>query len=173
MVQTTYKGKCVILGDSAVGKTSLISCFVEHKMPSDYLPTIGTNLYVKEIQPSQNVHFQLTCWDIAGEKKWTAMRKLYYKGAMGVFMVADVTRPSTFDSLVEYWLKDLKENCEDVPIVLLANKDDLENDLDDAILNSVAEMLNAVGYYRTSAKTEQNVNDAFLTLVNAMLGRMK
>jgi small GTP-binding protein len=172
MVQSTYKGKTVIIGDSAVGKTSLISCFVEHKFPTDYLPTIGTNLYVKEILVSNNLHFQMTCWDIAGEKKWTIMRKLYYKGATGVFMVADLTRPETFKNLRDYWLGDLKQHCENVPVILLANKDDLECKVDDEFLQQMVKDIGAIGVYRTSAKSEKNVTDAFMTLVKSMLGRI-
>ncbi|MEX2682875.1 MAG: Rab family GTPase [Candidatus Sigynarchaeota archaeon] len=171
MVQSTYKGKTVIIGDSAVGKTSLISCFVEHKFPNDYLPTIGTNLYVKEIVVSNKIHFQMTCWDIAGEKKWTVMRKLYYKGATGVFMVADLSRKETFENLKTYWLEDMKQHCDNVPVILLANKDDLPSVVDDTYIQSIADELHAIAVYRTSAKAEKNVNDAFLALVKAMLSR--
>jgi len=171
MVQNTYKGKCVIIGDSAVGKTSLISCFVEHKFPTDYLPTIGTNLYVKEVQVSDNLVFQMTCWDIAGEKKWTVMRKLYYKGATGVFMVADLTRPDTFESLKNYWLNDFMQHCENIPVILLANKDDLKSAVDETYIKKLMNDINAIAYFKTSAKSEKNVNEAFLTLVNAMLKR--
>ncbi len=171
MVQSTYKGKTVIIGDSAVGKTSLISCFVEQKFPNDYLPTIGTNLYVKEIIISNRVHFQMTCWDIAGEKKWTVMRKLYYKGATGVFMVADLSRKETFESLKNYWLEDMKQHCDNVPVILLANKDDLPSSIDEAYLQETAKALNAIAVYRTSAKAEKNVNDAFIAIVKAMLSR--
>ncbi|NMC08178.1 MAG: GTP-binding protein [Candidatus Lokiarchaeota archaeon] len=171
MVQSTYKRKTVIIGDSAVGKTSLISCFVEHKFPNDYLPTIGTNLYVKEITVSPKVQFQMTCWDIAGEKKWTTMRKLYYKGATGVFMVGDLTRKETFESLKKYWLVDMRQHCDNVPIILLANKDDLPSSIDDAYLHETAQALNAVATFRTSAKAEKNVNDAFMEIVKAMLSR--
>ncbi len=171
MVQSTYKGKTVIIGDSAVGKTSLISCFVEQKFPNDYLPTIGTNLYVKEVIVSNRVHFQMTCWDIAGEKKWTVMRKLYYKGATGVFMVADLTRKETFENLKSYWLEDMRQNCDNVPVILLANKDDLANDVDDAYLQEIAKDINAIAVYRTSARAEKNVNDAFISLVKTMLSR--
>lgn len=171
MVQSTYKGKCVIIGDSAVGKTSLISCFVEHKFPTDYLPTIGTNLYVKEVDVSENLHFQMTCWDIAGDKKWSIMRKLYYKGATGVFMTADLTRVDTFESLLHYWLKDMKEYCENVPVLLLANKADLKPVVDDGYIKRVTKELNAIGMYKTSAKSETNVNAAFMDMVQAMLKR--
>lgn len=171
MVQSTYKGKTVIIGDSAVGKTSLISCFVEQKFPNDYLPTIGTNLYVKEVIVSNRIQFQLTCWDIAGEKKWTVMRKLYYKGATGVFMVADLSRKETFENLKDYWLSDMRQHCDNVPVILLANKDDLPSEIDDAYLQAIVKELNAIAVYRTSAKAAKNVNDAFIALVKAMLSR--
>ena len=169
MVQQVYKGKCVIVGDSAVGKTSLISCFVEHKFPNDYLPTIGTNLYVKQVIPEKNVSFQLTCWDIAGDQKFGAMRRLYYKGATGAFIVADLTRPETFESIKKNWIKDLTDFCPNIPIILLANKDDLESVIKDDYIACLKEDFNVLEVYRTSAKTSKNVNDAFLQIVKEMM----
>lgn len=168
MQMTTFKAKCVIIGDSAVGKTSLISCFVDHKFPSDYLPTIGTNLYIKELV-EDDIQIILTLWDIAGEKKWTLMRKLYYKGATGAFLVGDLTRPDTLTNLKEYWLKDLQKNCEDIPIVLLMNKNDLEKNINDDMVNEIAESIKAIAVYYTSAKTGTNVDQAFNTLIKKML----
>ncbi|MHA1679699.1 MAG: GTP-binding protein [Promethearchaeota archaeon] len=169
METTTYKGKCVIIGDSAVGKTSLISCFVEQKFPNDYLPTIGTNLYLKEVRPSDDVLFQLTCWDIAGEKKWNVMRKLYYKGSTGAFIVADLSRPETFNSVKDYWIKELREYCSDIPVVLLANKADLDHSYSDAQIEEFGKEIGVVKTYITSAKTSFNVDDAFITLVRKMV----
>lgn len=171
MVKTAFKGKCIIVGDSAVGKTSLISCFVEHKFPQDYLPTIGTNLYVKELQPTADTSFQLTCWDIAGEKKWTVMRTLYYKGASGAFMVGDLTRPETFENLHSYWLEDLKKYCPGVPIVLLANKADLGPEIEPDAVQSFGTNLGALRTFITSARTSMNVDEAFNTMLRAMFGR--
>jgi small GTP-binding protein len=113
----------------------------------------------------------MTCWDIAGEKKWTVMRKLYYKGATGVFMVADLSRKETFENLKNYWLQDIRQNCDNVPVILLANKDDLESVVDDAYIQETAKALHAIAVYRTSAKAEKNVNDAFMAIVKAMLSR--
>lgn len=169
MEPTTYKGKCVIVGDSAVGKTSLISCFVEQKFPNDYLPTIGTNLYLKEVRPRDNIIFQLTCWDIAGEKKWNVMRKLYYKGATGAFIVADLSRQETFDSVKNYWNPEIKQYCPGIPVILLANKNDLNHHFTKEEIMKVGQDIGAIETYLTSAKTSLNVNDAFTTLVGEMV----
>ncbi|MHA1792684.1 MAG: Rab family GTPase [Promethearchaeota archaeon] len=174
MEQSVYKGKCIIIGDNAVGKTSLISCFVEHKFPIDHLPTIGTNLYVKEIvsSKSKNKKFILTVWDIAGEKKWTVMRKLYYKGANGAFLVGDLTRKETFENLISFWKNEILQYCNNIPIVLLANKNDLDHEIDDEYLLKVSKEINAIKFFRTSAKTSHNVNSAFLTIVDQMIDKV-
>ncbi|MFX0102869.1 MAG: Rab family GTPase [Candidatus Hodarchaeota archaeon] len=165
----TYKKKCIIVGDMAVGKTSLIGCFVDQKFPKDYLPTIGANIYMKMVQLTGDTIIKLSCWDIAGDDKFKMMRKQYYKSAMGAFLVADVTRHETLSSLKEYWLDEVKEFCDDVPLILLVNKDDLDNDVRDGEIESLRGEIGAIKAYRTSAKSGKNVDDAFMVMVRSMM----
>ena len=97
--------KIVVIGDGAVGKTSLIARFAEKTFQAEYKPTLGTNIVIKELKVGNN-SIKLLLWDIAGQAKWRDVRHLYYKGAQGCILVFDVTRPGTFESIPS-WFTDL------------------------------------------------------------------
>ncbi len=161
------KFKIVILGDYAVGKTSLVRAFVEKKFTEDYIPSIGVNLYVKEVlleHQDKKLKVTLTMWDIAGQKMFKSMLPAYHQGANGVFFVADLTRPDSFASL-ENWHKDLSKNISaHLPTILLANKCDLKPIVDDTVIAQTVNKIGASRYFKTSAKTGDQVQDAFKTL---------
>ena len=162
---------CIIIGDSGVGKTSLISRFVENKFPTDYLPTIGTNLYIKTVTLSDSLSFKFTCWDIAGEKEWTTVRRMYYRGSSGALLTADVSRKETFVNLSEYWLKELRKNCGKIPVVILLNKIDLPSEIEEDEILKLQEEAASVGMFKTSAKTAENIKKAFHTLINSIISK--
>ncbi len=161
------KFKIVILGDYAVGKTSLVRAFVEKKFSEDYIPSIGVNLYVKEVlleYQGKKLKVTLTMWDIAGQKMFKSMLPAYHLGANGVFFVADLTRPESFDNLAG-WHKDLAKNiAAPLPTILLANKSDLDPVVDDVAIAQTVKKVGASKYFKTSAKTGDQVHDAFKTL---------
>ncbi|MHA1368374.1 MAG: GTP-binding protein [Promethearchaeota archaeon] len=164
-----FKLKIVIIGEHAAGKTSLIKAFVEQKFSADYRPTIGTNIFIKKLKIG-NSEITLTCWDIAGQERWTSMRPLYYKGSSGAFIIGDLTRKSTFEQIKKFWAPDLKKHAgEDVPIVLIANKVDLEHEVTEEEIEQCAKDIGAIKAVKTSAKTGQNVNESFLDLTKAIL----
>ncbi len=161
------KFKIVILGDYAVGKTSLVRAFVEKKFSEDYIPSIGVNLYVKEVLlelQGKKLKVTLTMWDIAGQKMFKSMLPAYHLGANGVFFVADLTRPESFENLVS-WHKDLVKNIRaPLPTILLANKTDLTPAVDENVIAEIMKKVGASTYFRTSAKTGDKVQEAFRTL---------
>ncbi len=161
------KFKIVILGDYAVGKTSLVRAFVEKKFSEDYIPSIGVNLYVKEVlleHQGKKLKVTLTMWDIAGQKMFKSMLPAYHLGANGVFFVADLTRPESFDNLTG-WHKDLTKNISaPLPTILLANKSDLDPVVDDTAVAQTVKKVGASAFFKTSAKTGDKVQDAFKTL---------
>ncbi len=161
------KFKIVILGDYAVGKTSLVRAFVEKKFSEDYIPSIGVNLYVKEVLlelQGKKLKVTLTMWDIAGQKMFKSMLPAYHLGANGVFFVADLTRPESFENLVS-WHKDLVKNIRaPLPTILLANKTDLIPAVDENVIAEIMKKVGASTYFRTSAKTGDRVQEAFRTL---------
>lgn len=162
--------KIVVIGDGAVGKTSLIARFAEKTFQAEYKPTLGTNIVIKELQLDNN-NIKLLLWDIAGQAKWRDVRHLYYKGAQGSILVFDVTRPGTFES-IPAWYKDLIKFSGDIPRILLANKVDLTDirKVNQDQGQTIAKEFDA-SYFETSAKDGTQVNDAFEKLSIAILNK--
>ncbi len=166
------KYKILLLGAGNVGKTSLVRTFVEKRFSEDYLPSIGANLFVKAFtlpREKGKTTVQLTIWDIAGQEQFRPMMATYHRGAKGVFFVADLTSIESFD-LLPKWHEDLLKNVPDpIPTVLLANKCDLEVVVGDGTISTAAEACGASTYFKTSAKTSENVMEAFTALIKAIL----
>ncbi|MFX0136954.1 MAG: Rab family GTPase [Candidatus Hodarchaeota archaeon] len=156
-----YTLKIIIIGEPAVGKTSLVKKFVSGKFTKDYRASIGTNIFIKKIKLENDIDTTIQLWDIAGQERWIKMRRPYYAGARGVLIVGDLTRKNTFDQIEKFWVPDVKQYCDFTPIVLLANKNDLENKLSEIEINSLAEKISALSIIYTSAKTGENVELAF------------
>ncbi|MBN2151560.1 MAG: GTP-binding protein [Candidatus Lokiarchaeota archaeon] len=166
-----FKLKIVIIGEHATGKTSLIKAFVEQKFSADYRPTIGTNIFIKRLELAGD-EITLTCWDIAGQERWTSMRPLYYKGASGAILVGDITRKSTFEQLAKFWLPDMAKHVgEKIPIILIANKTDLPREASNEDVDACAKDIGATMVAETSAKNGDGVNEAFMKISKAILGK--
>jgi len=169
-VTQIYKLKFCLLGESAAGKTSLIKNFVSGAYSKDYRPTIGTNLFIKRLAFKDNqdekYDFTITTWDIAGQERWTNMRQTYYRGAHGIFMVADLTRKSSFHAIESFWIPDFRQNSgRDTPIILLANKNDLTSEIAEDEIRAIAERCGIKKVIFTSAKTSYHVKEAFSSLI--------
>ncbi|MFX1514366.1 MAG: Rab family GTPase [Promethearchaeota archaeon] len=162
--------KIVMLGDGAVGKTALVQRFVKQSFGGKYKATMGLDLSLKEITyPEVNVGIQL--WDMGGQIAFKPLRSRFYRGAQGAVLVYDITRPQTFHNL-ESWRKELEENLNSqIPFILLGNKCDLhEMELVSTLEEkSWALKTKAIGNYRSSAKTGENVDEAFHLLASKLL----
>ncbi|MFX1324201.1 MAG: Rab family GTPase [Promethearchaeota archaeon] len=153
--------KIIIIGEPAVGKTSLVKRFVSGKFTRDYLSSIGTNIYTKKLELDNETQITLQLWDIAGQERWINMRRSYYSGAKGVIIVGDLTRENTFVQIEKFWALDIGRFCSKAPILLLANKLDLTNTFKHQEISSLGERIKAIGMIMTSAKTGENVEQAF------------
>ena len=119
--------KIVILGDAAVGKTSLINQFVEGTFQEDYKPTLGANIIRKDVN-IDNVRVRLIMWDLAGQEKYRVVRSMYFQGCEGALLVYDVTRYNTMDSISTKWLRDFKKHVKKKgAYILIGNKTDLKD----------------------------------------------
>jgi small GTP-binding protein len=169
--------KVCLLGDAGVGKTSLISRYVYDEFSDDYVTTMGTKVSKKVINlnlPQENgntqpVEVTLAIWDVIGQQQYHSLVLKYFKNSKGGLVVADGTRPETLDSIRE-WINSFHNSVGRVPILLLINKSDLF-DTDDFDIQKLEEFAIEFGttYYFTSAKSGNNVEDAFTSLAELMV----
>ena len=169
--------KIVVLGDPAVGKTSLIRRFVINAFDDKYLTTIGAKIVKKEVQlrsggAKPDIDATLMIWDVAGQKTLGNVKQAYYRGSEGAMIVCDITRRETLLSTID-WIKTLMQVTGEIPVVLLANKCDL---MDKALfgekeMSEVSKKLNAP-FMMTSAKDGRNVGEAFQNIAESMVEGM-
>lgn len=161
--------KLLMLGDSGVGKSSLILRYTADSFNPSLVGTVGVNFKSrKEMIDGEAVQVQV--WDTAGQEHFHKITTSYYKGANGIILVYDVSDKKSMDN-VEYWVKNIKAHAsETVHVALVGNKTDLrkegnsDNCTDTETGKEFAQRYN-VPYFETSAKDAINVNDAFKTLV--------
>ncbi|UCE36684.1 MAG: GTP-binding protein [Thermoplasmata archaeon] len=168
-----YNKKLILLGDAAVGKTSLIRRLVVDQFDDKYISTIGTKITAKELQITIDeaiTYLKLQIWDILGQKGYTKLHHNSFRGTNGVFMVADITRKDTLQSLKSYWIPEVENLVGSVPFIILANKSDLieRAEFNESELREFASKYK-VPFYLTSAKNGENVNRAFHRLGERML----
>ncbi|MHA1144365.1 MAG: GTP-binding protein [Candidatus Helarchaeota archaeon] len=158
--------KMVILGDGAVGKTSLIRRFIEKTFKEDYKSTIGVGILTKQYQLSDAVSVTLNLWDLAGQKMFLKVRQKYLGGAQCGCLVYDVTRRDTFEN-IDSWvseIEDIRKSTKNFALILVGNKIDLPNrvvTIEEG--KAKAEALN-IPYIETSAKSGENVDKTFGSL---------
>ncbi len=165
--------KVILLGDEAVGKTSLIRRLVVDQFDDKYISTIGTKVTAKKIQINLKeitTHLTLQIWDILGQKGYTKLHNSSFRGANGVLMVADITREDTLKSLENYWIPTVENTVGSIPIIILANKSDLikKAEFKEKELRSFANKFKAP-FFLTSAKNGGNVSSAFYLLGERVL----
>ena len=115
------KRKILLLGDASVGKTSLIRRFVVDKFSDDYITTIGTKVTKKDLrfdQGSRTVDLSMMIWDVLGQKGYKGIQESAFRGARGVILVFDLTRPETKASFEEYWVPRVRAVAGAIPIVI-------------------------------------------------------
>jgi small GTP-binding protein len=161
--------KIIIIGDPAVGKTSLRARYLGQGFKTEYLSTLGADFAVYET-PIEGVTIRWQIWDLAGQAKFVDVLKTFYYGSFGAVVVYDATRKETQDSVQE-WTQSIWAHStypEKIPIVLLANKIDLKKQIaaktasGKKLAKSLASKRGGpVPYFETSAKTGHKVQEAF------------
>lgn len=165
-----YRFKVILLGDIAVGKTSILSRFVDDKYTSEYRCNVGVEFKVKSLYLDEKTGADLQIWDTCGEERFRTITRQYYRDTSGIILVFDLTNRNSFARL-ESWLADITEfGPLDVNVIIVGNKIDLDDDR----TTSFNEAQNFVkknnwNYIEVSAKTGFNVSYLFEVLTKTMV----
>jgi small GTP-binding protein len=161
-----------MIGDGGVGKTSLIKNYTMGTFETDYVKTIGAQFsrYDKKIK---NDIIKLIFWDIAGQDDFNFLHPLFFQESKACIIVFSLEKNDLGEdsfSHIKNWYEELKQYCGNIPIVLFANKVDLvdQKDINYNKINEVVEEFQLLGYYLTSAKTGEGVNEAFNTIIKKL-----
>ena len=165
-----YVHKLVFLGDSGVGKTSLVQRYVYDSLDTSLARTIGAVLHVKTVEYEDERH-KLVIWDLGGEEAFAQLREQYCANASGAFFVFDTTQERTFESM-NTWLDALYSSAGNVPVVVVENKIDLSSKTPpDKIKQQTEEKV--LKHIQTSAVEDTNVDQAFIELVGSIIEHMR
>eukprot|EP01017_Pseudomicrothorax_dubius_P019412 TRINITY_DN2134_c0_g1_i1.p1 TRINITY_DN2134_c0_g1~~TRINITY_DN2134_c0_g1_i1.p1 ORF type:complete len:206 (-),score=65.06 TRINITY_DN2134_c0_g1_i1:186-803(-) len=170
--------KIIILGDSGVGKTSLMNQYVNQRYSQQYRATIGADFMAKEVVIDDRV-VTLQIWDTAGQEKYQSLGGAFYRGADCCVLVFDITNPKSFESLEswrdEFLLQGSPKDPESFPFVVLGNKSDREPErkVADYKAQQWCKSHGTIEYFETSAKDNLNVEKAFLAIAKAAATRDK
>ncbi|VDD97037.1 unnamed protein product [Enterobius vermicularis] len=169
--------KILIIGDVGTGKSSIVRRYVHNLFNQYYKATVGVDFALKLLVWDLDVLVRLQLWDISGQDRFGNMTRVYYKDSHGAVIVFDSTRNDTYDGALR-WKADLdnKVNLADgkpLPSVLLANKCDVENNVTDEKLIEYCKKEGFVGGFRTSAKANIGIEEAFRYLTGRIIEREK
>lgn len=169
MSEPNYIVKITLLGEAAVGKTSLLYRFVQNTFKDSYKSTLGVNLLKKDLNLDNFGEVSAQIWDLGGQESFRSLRKLYLEGANGALVIYDMTNRKSFKKLDD-WLESFKEARGDQPLLLIGNKADLKNkiEVEEDEGKKYAEQYK-MDFIITSAKTGLNVEDAFRDLIKSIL----
>ena len=156
--------KILLLGDSGVGKSSLLLRYTKNQFMTDMRSTIGVEFGIKYLT-LDNLQLKVQIWDTAGMERYRSLTSAYYKGAKGVIIVYDICRKKSFED-IDKWIEDFKSKAdEDAVILIIGNKSDLKDqrEVNTEEVKSKAEK-NKMAFMETSAKNNDNVHKAFIQL---------
>ena len=172
-----FRFKIVVLGDGAVGKTSLIKKFTKGTFETDYVKTIGAQFskYNKEINGDM---IRLIFWDITGQEDFNFLHHLFYKetkAAIIVYSLEENDLGKNSFTHIENWYNQLNKYCSGIPVLLFANKVDLvsKNEINKAKIQNIVKKYNFFEYFTTSAKTGEGVIEAFNVIIEKLYFKYK
>ncbi|KAK8818362.1 hypothetical protein WA556_006182, partial [Blastocystis sp. ATCC 50177/Nand II] len=166
MSSFVFKGKMVIVGDIAVGKTSLASRFVDDKFTKNHNASVGVAYFTKTMVVDDKLTVKFDIWDTAGQERYRSVNKLYYRGAAAAVIVFDLTQQATFDAIQSDWLDSIRTCAdENIIIVIAGNKSDMkeQRQVSQADIDAFCQKANLM-YVETSAMTGSGVTDLFKSI---------
>lgn len=160
--------KVIVVGDAATGKTAVTMRWATGTFSESYRMTIGVDFAVKIVE-ADGKKVKLSVWDTAGQERFSHIRPMYFRGARGCFIVYDVTNRKSFEN-VSIWLDEVQKHCENIPLLLIGNKIDLE-DQREVSSEEGKDLADKLGlpFFETSAKTGELVTKCFTMLAKEMV----
>jgi len=164
--------KLLIIGDSGVGKSSLLVRFADNQFSGNYITTIGVDFKIRTIELNGE-RVKLQIWDTAGQERFRTITSTYYRGTHGVIVVYDVACGDSFAN-VKRWLHEINQNCDEVTRILVGNKCD-DPDRRVVLKEDAMRFANQMGIqlFETSAKENINVEEMFRAITNLVLNSKK
>ena len=153
----------VLVGESGVGKTSIITQFIDQTFQEDIQSTTGGTFSTKSVVCDGGKVLKFEIWDTAGQEKYRSLTTMFYKDANAAVLVYDVTSAYSFEEIKNYWSNQIKDNSpENIILAIAANKSDLieQETVDEGEARNFAKELNAI-FVTTSAKSSEGINSLF------------
>uniref|UniRef100_A0A8C7E6M0 small monomeric GTPase n=1 Tax=Naja naja TaxID=35670 RepID=A0A8C7E6M0_NAJNA len=167
-----YLFKLLLIGDSGVGKTCLLFRFSEDAFNTTFISTIGIDFKIRTIE-LDGKKIKLQIWDTAGQERFRTITTAYYRGAMGIMLVYDITNEKSFDN-IKNWIRNIEEHASsDVERMILGNKSDMNDKRQ--VSKEKGEKLAidyGIKFLETSAKSSINVEEAFFTLARDIMTKL-
>ena len=167
-----YLLKYIIIGDEEVGKSNLLSHYINDRFTSEYQSTIGVEFRAKNVV-IRNTTYRIQMWDTSGKENFRSITRAYYKNSVCALVVYDISNRNSFNN-VSTWIEDCRNNSsEKIFMVLIGNKSDLadKRQVSTEEGRELAEKYE-MKFYETSAKTGENVNDIFNDSVDEIAKKM-
>ena len=164
--------KVVLVGESGVGKTSIITQFIDQTFQEDQQSTTGGTFSTKSVVCDGGKVLKFEIWDTAGQERYRALTKMFYKDANAAVLVYDITRRDSFEELQTYWAEQIKESSPpDIILAIAANKSDLyqQEAVDEGKAREFADSLGAI-YASTTATKVEPINDLFIQIAKKHTG---
>ncbi|MFX1523521.1 MAG: Rab family GTPase [Promethearchaeota archaeon] len=184
----SYRGKVILCGDPSVGKTSILTRYVDGQFSDIYHQTIGANFLIKEFELSKVIdkldiknpklkndikEFKLYFWDLGGQHDKLFSNEYYFVQAVGAFVVYDVINRESFDN-IDFWISKLKELSGEIPFMIIGNKIDRKDERTVAFEEAKEKSdFYGVEYIETSALSNENIDKAFESLSIQILNSYK
>ena len=159
--------KLLLLGDSSVGKTSILLKYISNKFDESSISTVGVD-YMDKIIDYNKFKIKLQIWDTSGEEKFRTITKNFYRNADGLLVVFDLTKKESYDH-IRSWINEAKENNDKLKTILIGNKLDLKDER--MVTIDVAKQFaekNNLKYIETSAKDGTNINESFQAIIDLL-----
>ena len=160
----------VLIGDTSVGKSCILTRFADDQFTDNYVTTIGVDFRFKTMIVMDKI-VKIQVWDTAGQERYRSITNAYYKGAEGILIVFDLTNEESFKN-IKTWIKEVTSfTGQDVIILCLGNKMDIKNEINHDIIEQFKKETN-LEIYNVSAKTGEGIENAFIHIIELLIKKI-